>query len=105
MSNHQQFIDDSKKHLDRLSGELDHLDQQLKTAGSKVDTWYGEQMQTLRDQWNEANSHVEKLTAETQSQAEAFVDQAKEDADRHWKALQAAVKTYRTLVDRNFPKT
>ncbi len=105
MSDHKQFIEDAQKQLDTLGADLDNLDGQLKSAGSKADAWCTSQMQQLRSQLADAKAHVDKVAMDAQSQATVVIDQAKEDTERHWKALQAAVKTYREVVDRTVPKS
>ncbi len=91
MSQHQKFIDHAKVQLDKLGEELSDLDGKIKTASSKADAWSTEQMHKLRADWHECQAQIERMSAESQ---ESF-DQAKADAERHWKALEAAVKTYR----------
>ena len=99
MSDHKQFIENAKKRLDGVGAELDHLDQQLKTAANKADAWYADQVQKLRSDLDDAKSYVEKVSTDAKDRTDASLDQVKTDAERHWKALQNAVATYRRQVE------
>lgn len=91
MSHHKNFIEHAKAQLDKLGEELGELDRQIKSAGERSDAWSTEHMHQLRADWHECQAHVERMSA----QSEASLDNAKAETERHWKALEAAVKTYR----------
>ncbi|MGI9409031.1 MAG: hypothetical protein ACR2OV_03080 [Hyphomicrobiaceae bacterium] len=94
MSNHQHIIDDAKAQLEKLGDELNELDQKMKAAGNKVEAWSTKQMHQMRADWHECHAYVERLSA----QSETSFEQAKSETERHWKALEAAVKTYREQI-------
>lgn len=91
MSDHKHFIEHAKAQLDKLGEELSELDQKMRMAGNKVDAWSTEKMHQLRADWHECQAHLERMSA----QSKASLDLAKTETERHWKALEAAVKTYR----------
>ncbi len=97
MSSHQHIIDDAKAQLEKLGDELNELDQKMKSAGAKAEAWSTEQMHRLRADWHECQAYVERLSA----QSDASFEQAKSETERHWKALEAAVRTYREQVQNN----
>ncbi len=101
MSNHVQTVEKVKAQLDRLGSELDELDHKLKTECRNASAWYGEQMGKLRTEWRDAQSKIERLSAEGQAEAQSAYQTAADDAERHWKALKAAVQTYRQQVETN----
>ena len=94
MSNHKHFVEHAKAQLDKLGEELSELDQKMKFAGDEIDAWSTEKMHQLRAEWHECQAYVERMSA----QGETSFEQAKADTERHWKALEAAVKTYREQI-------
>lgn len=97
MSHHKNYIEDVKVQLDRLGEELFELDAKLKSAGKNADAWSKEQMHELRADWHACQAHFERMN----TQGKASFESAKVDAERHWKALEEAVKTYRQKLQRN----
>ncbi|MFY0610888.1 MAG: hypothetical protein JXQ99_05135 [Hyphomicrobiaceae bacterium] len=91
MSTQTQFIEHTKVELNKLGEELSELDRKMASASNKVAVWSTEQMHQLRANWHECQAHVERLSA----QSETSFEQAKVETERHWQALEAAVKTYR----------
>lgn len=105
MSNHEHFIAKAKDQIDKLGEELFELDQKVKTECRNANAWYGEQMDKLRSEWRDAQSKIERLAAVGQNEAQATYDNAVNEAERHWKALQAAVQTYRQQVEKGVAAT
>ena len=104
MSNHDQIIAKAKDQLDKLGNELDELDHKVKSECQSANAWFGEQMIKLRSEWRDAQTNIERLQAEGRSQAETAYETAADEADRHWKALQAAVQTYRQQIEQSAAK-
>ena len=96
MSHSKDFIDQVKTQLNKLHEELSDIDRKIKSAGDKVEDWSTEQMHKLRADWHECQAHVERLSAQSQSS----FNEAKAETERHWKALEAAVATYRDRIEK-----
>ena len=101
MTDYQQFVENAKSELQKLGEELDELDQKVKAQCQNASTWYGEQMKKLRSDWRDTSVKIEQVATEARAEAESSYEAAKTDADRHYQALKAAVKTYREEVERN----
>ncbi len=99
MSDHQTFIEQAKSQLDKLNNDLNELDRKAQTAAQSASDWSTEQMTKLRNDWQEASAKVEKLASDANAEAKSSYDEAKTEAERHWKALHAAVQTYRAQTE------
>lgn len=99
MSSNDSFVAQAKKNLDSLGAELDHLEGQIRTEHANASAWYKEQMARLRGEWRDAHSKIETMARDSNAKAEASYNAAKDDVERHWSALQAAVRTYRQHVE------
>ncbi len=91
MSTQIQYIERAKAELDKLGEELSELDRKMALASDKVAVWSTEQKHRLRADWHVCQAQVERLSAES----EISFEQIKAETERHWKALEASVKTYR----------
>lgn len=100
MTKHSEFIESAKAHLDELGAELSTLDTKLNDAGRKADTWTSDQASKLKKDWEETKAEMTSIAHRIETEGEEAVGEAREKAERHWEALQAAVKTYRDHLEK-----
>ena len=100
MSDHRHFIGEAKAQLDKLGVELDELEDKVKIQYENASSWYGEQMATLRNEWQETNAKIQKFTTDAQAEAQTSYEAAKSEVERNYDALARAVKTYREQIER-----
>ncbi|MEM7070097.1 MAG: hypothetical protein AAF478_14565 [Pseudomonadota bacterium] len=100
MTKTSEFIDNAKNHLDQLGQELTDLEGKVTKAGKNADEWSANQVNKLKQDWLQAKTNMDELADRIQSESEASVAEAKDKAQRHWDALQAAVQTYRNHVEK-----
>lgn len=99
MTKTSEFIDNAKNHLDQLGQELSDLEGKVTETGKNADEWSTNQVNKLKQDWQQAKNNMDELANRIETESEASVAEAKEKAQRHWDALKAAVQTYRGHVD------
>lgn len=101
MKHNSQFIENAKAHLDQLGDELTDLETKVGEAGQRADEWSTKQVNKLKKDWEEAKTEMKTIATRIEYEGEASVEEAKEKAERHWDALQAAVKAYRGHLEKS----
>ena len=101
MTKNSQYIENAKAHLDQLGEELSELESKVSKAGKEADEWSVKQAGKLKKDWEAATSEMKSLADKIEAEGEASIEKAKERADSHWHALKAAVKTYRSHVEKS----
>lgn len=99
MTDHRQIIEEAKQQLDKLSGEFDELEAKVKAGRQGAGAVYEQQLAKLRQQWKDADTRLDQLAADGKAEAGTI----KTEAEQHWKALKAAVQTYRNQIERMPP--
>ena len=94
------FVEKAKACIDSIGAELGELEVKAKAAGDRADDWSTSQVEKLKDDWSQAKEDMEGIVARAEAEGEDAVRDAKEKAERHYEALQAAVKAYRDHLDR-----
>ena len=93
------FIEQARKHLDRVGNELSEVEKKIAATGDSADKLTAGQAKKLQADWNRAREEMDSLAKRIESEGEDAVNDAKANAERHWDALKAAVKAYRNHVD------
>ena len=93
------FVEKAKACIDDIGAELSELEQKAKAAGESADTWSQAQVEKLKEDWSQAKTEMEDIADRAKTEGEEAVRDAKEKAERHYEALQAAVKAYRDHLD------
>jgi len=101
MKHNSQFIENAKANLDKLGDELTDLETKVSDAGQQADEWSATQVNKLKKDWEEAKTEMKTIATRIESEGEASVEDAKAKAERHWDALQAAVKAYRGHLEKS----
>lgn len=101
MSKSEDFVEKVRTHIDELGAELSTLEVKLHDAGEKADAWTSDQASKLKKDWENAKAEMTSIADRIENEGEEAVDDAKAAAERHWEALQAAVKTYRDHLEKN----
>ncbi len=57
------------------------------------------QVEKLKEDWSQAKEDMEDIADRAKTEGEEAVQEAKDKAERHYEALQAAVKAYRDHLD------
>ncbi|MEQ8825210.1 MAG: hypothetical protein RIC14_12635 [Filomicrobium sp.] len=99
MTDHTDYVAKAKQQIEKLGNELDELEQRAKAESRKASEWYTQQMTKLRGEWQEASSRLEELSNSAHAEAKTTYQHVRADTERHWKALEAAVKAYRDRID------
>lgn len=99
MSENRKFIDDAQAHIKAFGHELDSLEAKLKDAGESADAWSSQQAAKLRQDWEKAKSEVGSIVERIETDSDDALNDARQQAQNHWDALKAAVKTYRDHVE------
>lgn len=95
------FLETAKSHLEALGSELSALENKISEAGQKADAWSGEQAAKLKQDWENARAEMASIAERIDAEGEEAVGDARQKAERHWDALQAAVRTYRDHVEKS----
>ncbi len=93
------FVEKAKACIDDIGAELGELEQKAKAAGDRADEWSQAQVEKLKEDWSQAKEDMENIADRAKTEGEEAVQDAKEKAERHYEALQAAVKAYRDHLD------
>ena len=101
MKHNSQFIENAKAHLEQLGDDLSDLESKVTKAGKEADEWSATQVNKLKKDWEEAKTEMKTIATRIESEGEASVEDAKAKAERHWDALQAAVKAYRDHLEKS----
>ena len=104
MTNTFKFVEEAKASLDVLDDELNELEGKVKAASEHADEWSTKQVHKLKKDLHQARTEMDGIAERIESEGEASVKQAKEQAERHWEALQAAVKAYRGHLNKTVAK-
>lgn len=99
MNKNSTFVEKAKAHLEELGSELSDLEARVSDAGQKADAWTSDQADKLKKDWETARDEMTSIAERIETEGEEAVSDAKEKAERHWDALQAAVKAYRDHLD------
>lgn len=99
MNEKSQFIEKAKAHLNQLGTELSSLEAKVSEAGKQADDWTSNQATKLKKEWETARQEMTSIAKRIESEGEEAVSDAKEQAERQWDALQAAVKAYRSHLE------
>ncbi|WP_134643172.1 hypothetical protein [Pseudaestuariivita atlantica] len=99
MTETTKFVEKAKACIDELGDELSELERKAKAAGDRADAWSAAQVEKLKEDWHQAKDEMDDLADRAKTEGEDAVREAKEKADRHYEALQAAVKAYRDHLD------
>ena len=94
------FVEKAKACIDDIGAELTELEQKARAAGDRADDWSAAQVEKLKEDWSRAKNDMEDIADRAKTEGEEAVQDAKEKAERHYEALQAAVKAYRDHLDR-----
>lgn len=95
------FLETAKSHLDALGSELMELENKISEVGEKADQWSGAQAAKLKQDWQNARAEMASIAERIDTEGEKAVGDARQRAERHWDALQAAVRTYRDHVEKS----
>lgn len=93
------FVEKAKACIDDIGAELSELEQKTRAAGERADMWSAKQVEKLKEDWSQARFEMEDIADRAKSEGDEAVRDAKEKAERHYEALQAAVKAYRDHLD------
>ena len=93
------FVEKAKACIDSIGLELGELEQKAKAAGDRADDWSAKQVEKLKEDWSQAKEDMENIADRARAEGEEAVQEAKDKAERHYEALQAAVKAYRDHLD------
>ncbi|MEM9427566.1 MAG: hypothetical protein AAGA06_12790 [Pseudomonadota bacterium] len=93
------FVEKAEACIDSIGAELGELEQKANAAGDRADEWSTKQVEKLREDWSQAKEDMEDIADRARSEGDEAVREAKEIAERHYEALQAAVKAYRDHLD------
>ena len=93
------FVERAKACIDDLGAELSELERKAKAAGNEADDWSTDQVEKLKEDWAQAKEDMEQIADRAKTEGDEAVRDAKEKAERHYEALQAAVKAYRDHLD------
>ena len=99
MNTNTTFIEKAKAHLEQLGSELSDLEARVSDAGQKADEWTSSQADKLKKDWETARDEMTSIAERIETEGDDAVSDAREKAERHWDALQAAVKAYRDHLD------
>lgn len=93
------FVEKAKAYIDTIGAELNELELKAKTAGKDADNWSAAQVDKLKRDWSQAKDEMDNIADRAKEEGEEAVREAKEKAERHYEALQAAVKAYRSHLN------
>lgn len=93
------FVEKAKVYIDDIGAELSELEQKVKDAGDRADDWSAAQVEKLKEDWSQAKEDMDNIADRAKAEGEDAVREAKEKAERHYEALQAAVKAYRAHLE------
>ncbi len=99
MSEQKTFIDTAQARLDELGREIETLEAHAKSAAEDAQTWANGETQALREAWGKAVNHLRQMIASEEANAMAQWHESKAEAERHWLALQEALRTYREVAN------
>lgn len=94
------FVERAKACIDTIGAELGELELKAKAASSDADDWSATQVEKLKRDWTQAKDQMEQIADRANEEGEDAVREAKEKAQRHYEALQAAVKAYRNHLEK-----
>lgn len=100
MTETSKFVEKAKAYIDGIGAELDELEQKTKDAVDHADEWSAAQVEKLKEDLNQAKDDMEDIADRAKTEGEDAVREAKEKAERHYEALQAAVKAYRDHLEK-----
>ncbi|MBO9448213.1 hypothetical protein [Ruegeria sp. R14_0] len=93
------FVEKAKACIGDIGAELSELERKANAAGDRADDWSASQVEKLKEDWSQAKVDMEDIADRAKIEGEEAVREAKEKAERHYEALQAAVKAYRDHLD------
>ena len=99
MSEKSQILEKARALLNALSEELREIEQSIESGDPNAVAVIDARLAGLRQQWRDASARLDAVAADTTLR----VDDIKFEAQRRWRALQAAVQTYRDLSNRRPP--
>lgn len=100
MTKTTKFEEKAKAYIDEIGEELGELEQKAKHAGEDADEWSAAQVAKLKEDWAKARTEMEDIAQRAREEGEDSIRDAREKAERHWDALQAAVKAYRDHLEK-----
>ena len=96
--NTEEFVERAKCNLDQIDEELGALEARVKRCGEHANAWVTSQAQKLRADVETARAEVSAIASRVEGDVAVQLEDSKANAQRHWEALQAAVKAYREHV-------
>jgi hypothetical protein len=94
-STHTKVIESAKSKLDQLNIELGKIEIAASKKSNEAKAELKGKMAMLRAEWHTARAKLYQFQADAKIKA----DDAKNDMERRWDALQAAIATYRKEVE------